>query len=170
MVLYEVAKLEVLTSDAYLARLNNPTPWTARMMPHYRRVCRGLCAVTGSFGFGQGGAATLFRFTSAPAQANELQQWLLREALPSIPESQGLGSAHLLRGAQPAAMTNEQRIRGADGSVDSALIITGHDTEALAVIAEAIGGTGGLLGHGAVDVVHATYSSAYTLTAAEVDA
>ena len=28
--------LDTLSSDAYLERLDHPTPWTSRMMPHYR--------------------------------------------------------------------------------------------------------------------------------------
>ena len=56
MVLYEVESLETLASEPYLARLNNPTPWTTRMMPQYRGMTRGLCAVLGSFGLGQGGS------------------------------------------------------------------------------------------------------------------
>ena len=59
MVLYEVESLHVLASEAYLARLNNPTPWAIRMMPHYRGMRRGLCAVVGSFGLGQGSVAAL---------------------------------------------------------------------------------------------------------------
>ena len=36
LVLYEVAELATLTSAAYLERLNNPSAWTSKMMPHYR--------------------------------------------------------------------------------------------------------------------------------------
>ena len=35
-VLYEVTELATLTSAAYLERLNNPSPRTSKMMPHYR--------------------------------------------------------------------------------------------------------------------------------------
>lgn len=170
MVLYEVANLEVLTSQAYLERLNNPTPWTAKMMPHYRGMRRGLCAVVGTFGLGQGGLAVLLRFAAAPSRTKELQQWLLQEALPCVPDLPGLGSAHLLQGAQPAEMTNEQRIRGADRGVDFAIIITGYDREAVAAFAKGLVGAGGLPDHGAVEVEHALYSTAYSLAAAEVDA
>ena len=34
-VLYEVAEPAVLDSPAYRARLEHPTPWTSRIMPHY---------------------------------------------------------------------------------------------------------------------------------------
>jgi len=132
MVLYEVDSLETLASPAYLARLNNPTPWTRRMMPHYREMNRGLCAVVGSFGFGQGGEAALLRFTPEASRADQLNRWLLEEALPGVPEMAGLGSAHFLHGAQAAAMTNEQRLRGADGGVAPAIVVTGYEREAVA--------------------------------------
>ncbi len=170
MVLYEVSNLEVLASEAYLARLNNPTPWTTKMMQHYRGMRRGLCVVVGSFGLGQGGLAALLRFAPAPSRAKELQQWLLQDALPRVQELPGLGSAHVLQGAQPAAMTNEQRIRGADRSVDFAIIITGYDREAVAAVAKSLVGAGGLPDHGAVEVEHALYRTGYSLAAAEVDA
>ena len=77
MVLYEVESLATLASQPYLARLNNPTPWTTRMMPHYRGMNRGLCTVLGSFGYGQGGTAALIRFTREASRAEPLNRWLL---------------------------------------------------------------------------------------------
>jgi hypothetical protein len=41
-VVYEVEEVGVLASTAYLEQLNNPTPWTAKMMVHYRGMTRGL--------------------------------------------------------------------------------------------------------------------------------
>ncbi len=170
MVLYEVESLETLASEPYLTRLNNPTPWTTKMMPHYRGMIRGLCAVLGSFGFGQGGAAALIRFTPEEARAAPLHRWLLEEALPAVPHMPGLGSAHLLQGAQAAAMTNEQRIRGADRGVDSALILTGYDSTAVAEYAKKLSDDGDLTGRGAAVLSCATYRWSYSLDRAEVDA
>jgi hypothetical protein len=170
MVLYEVESLATLASDAYLARLNNPTPWTTRMMPHYRGMNRGLCAVLGSFGFGQGGTAALLRFAPAAASAAPLNRWLLEEALPAVPKLPGLGSAHLLQGAQTAAMTSEQRIRGADRGVESAVIITGYDGDAVTACANQLCAVGGLPDRGASEVNCATYRWSYSLASAELDA
>jgi hypothetical protein len=170
MVLYEVENLQVLTSETYLARLNNPTPWTTRMMPNYRGMRRGLCTVDGSFGFGQGGTAALIRFTSDEERASELNHWLLRVLLPSLPHLSGLGSAHLLRGAATASMTNEQRIRGADRNVDSAIIVTGYDAGAVAACAKNLIGAGFLPDHGAMELASANYSSNYSLASSEIDA
>jgi len=170
MVLYEVENLQTLASEAYLTRLNNPTPWTRKVMPHYRGMIRGLCTVLGSFGFGQGGAAALIRFTPEPQRVAALHGWLLEEALPAVPGMSGLGSAHLLQGAQAAAMTNEQRIRGADRGVDSALILTGYDDRAVAACAEQLSGDLVQQGRGAADVSCATHRWSYSLARAEVDA
>jgi len=168
MVVYEVESLDTLASPAYLTRLNNPTPWTARMMPHYRGMSRGLCAVLGSFGSGLGGAAGLIRFTPEEARGALLHRWLLEEVLPPIPRMPGLGSAHLLQGAQAAAMTNEQRIRGADRAVDSALIITGYDPGAVAACAKQL--EGGLRDRGAGALSYASYRLSYSLARQEIDA
>ncbi len=168
MVLYEVESLATLASEAYLARLNHPTPWTQRMMPHYRGMTRGLCTVAGSFGLGQGGAAALIRFNPAASQSASLFRWLLEEALAAVPQLPGLGSAHLLQGAQTAAMTNEQRIRGADRGVDTAIIITGYGSDAVAACANALCAADGLPARGAGEVSCATYVSSYSLASAEI--
>ena len=170
MVVYEVESLATLASDAYLARLNDPTPWTSRMMPHYRGMNRGLCAVLGSFGFGQGGAAALIRFAPQTSASAALNRWLLDDALPGATSRPGLGSAHLLQGAQAAAMTSEQRIRGADRAVDSAIIVTGYDDSAVAAYATQLCAAGGLPDRGAGEPTCATYRLGYSLASAEIAA
>jgi len=169
MVLYEVASVATLTSEPYMQRLNNPTPWTTRVMPHYRGMRRGLCAVLGSFGFGTGHAGALVRFKS-PARGAEaaLHRWLLQEVLPALPARPGLGSAHLLEGAATPAMTHEQRMRGAaDAGVDSALVITGYDGAAVADFALSLA-AGPLERQGATGVTQASYRVDYSLASAEV--
>ena len=39
--LYELAEASVMSSPAYLARLNDPTPWTQRIMPRLMQFRRG---------------------------------------------------------------------------------------------------------------------------------
>ncbi len=168
MVLYEVESLQTLASEAYLARLNQPTPWTQRIMPCYRGMSRGLCSVLGSYGFGQGGAAALIRFSTEANSVESLRQWLLDDVLPGVPQKSGLGSAHLLQGTLDAAMTNEQRIRGADRGVDWAIIVTGYDAGMVAGCTVDLCGAHNLPGHGARDVTRATYSTHYSLTGAEM--
>ena len=170
MVLYEVESLQTLASESYLARLNNPTPWTTRIMPYYRGMTRGLCAVLGSFGHGQGKIAALIRFTPEEASAQELQRWLLTEVLPGASRMSGLGSAHLLQQAEAAPMTHEQSIRGADRGIDSALIVMGYDGKAVAGCAKELCAAGGLPSRGATGITSATYGFNYSLARAEIDA
>ena len=54
-VLYELATYETLSSKGYLDRLNSPTPWSTKMMPHHLGMVRSQCRVVASFG---GGVAT----------------------------------------------------------------------------------------------------------------
>jgi hypothetical protein len=167
MVLYEVADLAVLTSAAYLSRLNQPSPWTSALMPHYRGMNRGLCEVLGSFGHGQGASAALIRFTQPPAAAG-LEPWLLGQALPAVPGLPGLGSAHLLRGAQAATMTQEQRIRGADRPIDRALIVMGYDGDAVAACAATFTAPAGLPARGASEISLSMYRWSYSLACGEL--
>lgn len=54
--LYEGVDLEVFESEAYLERLNHPTPWSVRMQPAFRNFVRCACAVHHCTGIGTGGA------------------------------------------------------------------------------------------------------------------
>jgi hypothetical protein len=158
-VLYEVADLGVLTSQAYLERLNHPTPWTSKMMPSYRGMARGFCKVTGSAGVGIGQAARLFRFRPAAQGAEALRRWLLQEVLGTLPQKPGIVGAHLLEAAAAPPMTSEQKIRGADASVDWALVIAGYDEDALGALERAQ-----LAQQGAADVIEGDYRLHYSLT------
>jgi hypothetical protein len=170
LVLYEVEALDTLRSTAYLERLNHPTPWTAKMMPHYRAMRRGLCEVAGSKGLGMGQAGLLARFSASPGREAHLLEWLVHGILAELPQRPGLGSAHLLRAAAAAPMTNEQRLRGADAGVEWALLVTAYSDSALADAArDALGGSR-FAEHGAVDVAVASYRMHYTLTASDVAA
>jgi hypothetical protein len=41
MILYEQDNVQVMSSDGYQARLNQPTPWTQRVMPNLQKFRRG---------------------------------------------------------------------------------------------------------------------------------
>ena len=168
MVLYEVERRETLESAAYLERLNEPTPWTAKMMPYYRAMRRGLCTVAASAGTGLGPFALLVRFGAAPGQEQRLHDWLRRDILDALPARPGLGSVHLLQGEVAASMTNEQRIRGADAGVDLALLVTGYRQDAVAGLAAAELGGERLAAAGAAGATIALYRTDYTLLAADL--
>ena len=168
IVLYEVAELATLTSPPYLERLDHPSPWTTKMMPSYRNMSRGFCAVTGSFGAGLGAASLLVRFAPVPGREGSLRDWLLRDALPPLASEAGIGSAHLLEGAATPPMTNEQRIRGADAGVDWAVLVTGYSADAVTRVAESGLTHAGFEAHGARGAADALYRMEYTLTDRDV--
>ena len=60
--LYETDSTAVLTGAAYLARLNDPTPWTLATVKHFRGVARSLCEVVDSHGAGLGGLCATYRY------------------------------------------------------------------------------------------------------------
>jgi hypothetical protein len=168
LVLYEVEDLATLASDAYLDRLNHPSPWTARTMPHYRGMTRGLCTVVRSAGLGMGHFGLLIRFASVAGAEQRLGDWLDTDIVARLPQRPGLGSVHLLRGALAAQMTNEQRMRGVDGGIDWALLTTGYSEEALAELRRSDLGDDSLAERGAAGVTSALYRSDYTLSASEI--
>jgi hypothetical protein len=120
-VLYEVAHLATLTGGPYLERLNDPTPWSRKMMPHHRNMVRSLCVLRAGWGGGLPRALATVRFSPGGA------------ALLQLPRGKGLTGAHLLE-SQPMAgapQTTEQQIRGGDASADWVLLIGGHELEAI---------------------------------------
>ena len=167
-VLYEVEALATLTGAGYLQRLNHPTPWTSKMMAHYRGMTRGFCAVTGSFGQGIGKAALWIRCTPAEQQRDRLRKWLLTEALPPLASRPGLGSAHLLEAAATPPSTNEQRLRGVDSVIDWALLVTGYSFARVADLVAGEFSGEALRTQGAANATTGIYEMQYSLTHREV--
>lgn len=166
-VLYEVASLATLASPAYLERLNHPSAWTARTMPHYRGMRRAFCTVRASHGYGAGHACALVRFAPR-ADAGDAIARRLDDLLPALPARPGLGSAHWLEAAATPAMTAEQRIRGADLGIASALVLTAWDDGALARLLRDELDVARLEALGAADVAVARYRQDYALVHAEL--
>jgi hypothetical protein len=137
-VLYEASRLSTLVGGAYLERLNKPTPWSRKMMPHHRNMVRSLCRVRASFGGGVAHTVATIRLAASPGSARSLLQWLIGEAMPVLPYAKGLTGAHLLE-SQPMAgtQTTEQKIRGNDAAADWVLLVCGYDPQAVqAVVAD----------------------------------
>lgn len=59
---YELTSPDVLFSEAYLARLNDPTAWTARVMQRWSAMVRTVCRRTARDGTAVGGYAVVARF------------------------------------------------------------------------------------------------------------
>ena len=169
-VLYEVADIDTLASPAYLERLNNPSPWNARMMQHYRGMKRGFCRVTASFGLGLGQVGLLLRFSPRPEEETGLRQWLCGEVLSALPLRDGLVSAHLLEAAAKPDFTQEQVIRGKDAGVDWVVLVTGYDLPSVEALAGKELSAQQLEGRGVTGMAAGIYQMQHSLTEREVAA
>lgn len=166
-VLYEVEAHGTLSSAAYAAHLNAPTPWSTTMMPHHRNMVRSQCHVVATRGGAVARHAMTLRFSTVPGREDGVRTHLERlvAALPSRP---GVVGAHLLRHETPALpRTTEQEIRkGADRVAEHVLVVCGYDRAALEEHTAA--GVNALPGLGAIDLVMGAYSLSYSATPADV--
>jgi hypothetical protein len=90
---YVTQNTGVLTSDAYIQRLNDPTPWTLKTVAAFRHTCRAAGEVIWEHGSkkGYGGHILAIRIT-------ELEDLtILTEHLNSLANNPMLGFAGLLR-------------------------------------------------------------------------
>lgn len=164
-VLYELESYETLTSPSYLARLNDPTPWSAKMMPHHRDMVRSQCRVLESYGGGVAQFMLTLRLSPAPGRAEELQRNVspLFAKLPMFP---GITGGHLLRTETPdVPTTSEQKIRGSDAVADWIILVSGYDMGPLKKVAGAELGTENLKRAGALSsLTGSLYRLSYGLT------
>src|SRR3954453_7090034 len=76
-VLYELESYETLTSKGYLDRLNAPTPWSTKMMPHHLNMVRSQCRVAASFGGGVAASLATIRLSAETAKEDGLHAVLV---------------------------------------------------------------------------------------------
>jgi hypothetical protein len=111
--LYETESLDTLAGGAYVARLNDPTPWTRRSLPLFRNTKRTACRITLSLGIGVGGAVATLDFGPGTGRDQELHAWVTSTTLPAISERPGVVGAHLCQAdvAATQVKTEEKNLR-----------------------------------------------------------
>jgi len=111
--LYEVEDAETLRSAPYLARLNDPTPWTRRVVPHFINTLRVGYRVATSAGRGQGGVLLTLQL-EAPGGAADRPAALAAPGLAAIQDVTGVVSVHVLAATPEVTSiaTEEKRLRG----------------------------------------------------------
>lgn len=147
--LYETRDADVVKSDAYLARLENPTPWTLSTVQHFRHVARSLCGVLASTGDADGGPVATLRLaatdaTDAARLGNDLTG-LLRTLAPLA----GIAAVHVLAADLAASgyANAEQRARGTKNEIPThILVVEGWADEApfMAAVRTLVGDRGSL--------------------------
>jgi hypothetical protein len=131
-VLYELENYEVLTSPGYRERLNNPTPWSTKMMPHHQDMVRSQCRLLHSSGGGIARHALTLRLSPKGGREAELLGRLSTLAASFTSQPGGV-AFHVLRTETPqAASTKEQLIRGGkDKAADWIVTAMAYEASAL---------------------------------------
>jgi hypothetical protein len=128
-VMYELESYATLTSDSYLARLNDPTPWSTKMMPRHRNMVRSQCRLVASHGGGLAAFVATLRVSPSTGCEDGVGAGLA-SLLSRLPERPGLTGAHLLRTRSPQApQTREQQIRGGDAVADWIILLSGYESD-----------------------------------------
>lgn len=122
--MYEAESADIFISAPYLARLNDPTPWTRRILSAYVAPSRTVCRVVASAGRGVGGWNATIQLATRLAETG----WM-----DNVAALRGVLGVHLLEGddrlgQQPTAEKTFRESRGEpDRTVASAILIDAMD-------------------------------------------
>ncbi len=169
-ILYEMEAYETLSSPGYLARLNAPSPWSTKMMPHHRNMVRSQCRVLESIGGALSRHALTVRLSPAEG-ADEKLRAHLGDLAVAIRSSAGTAAGHLLQTETPKiAATTEQKIRGGkDAAADWVFVACGYDRAALDALAANELGEAALVAAGArTGAIRGIYTLSHTNVAGDV--
>ena len=125
-ILYELESPEVLDGPAYLARLNEPTPWSQRIMPRLQNFLRGGGRVVASSGMGQGGVLAVLPLDARP-------DWDAAALTAELARFDKIVAARVLLTdqTQTSIQTREKGLRKNDDSFAGLLLIEGLDETAV---------------------------------------
>jgi hypothetical protein len=124
-ILYELEAPEVLDGEAYLARLNAPTPWSQRIMPKLGNFMRGGGVMIARAGRGEGATIMALRVETLPENPVELAQAIV--ACDGIAAVQ-IGATDEARTSVPTA---EKGMRKDEGFFSGLLLIEALDAASL---------------------------------------
>lgn len=122
LIVYELEGSEALSGQSYLARLNEPTPWSQRIMPILKNFRRGGGRRMLSRGMGRGGCIA--------ALSDGAQDETIVAALTACDR---IAAVHLLHtdADRTAIRTQEKALRPKDESFAALLLLEGLDEPAL---------------------------------------
>jgi hypothetical protein len=123
----------VLTSPAYRARLDNPTPLTRTMMTEvFRNMHRTLCRRVERRGAESGAFCVTARFDALPASA-AVAPWL------ALHEQAGIASCEFWSAVDQQPVAEEERLRGGDRRIAGCLLIQALRETDAARVSNALG-------------------------------
>jgi hypothetical protein len=124
LTLYEADDLAVLTSPAYIDRLNAPTAATVSTVAHFRNTSRSICRVVRSLGESTGGHVLALPLRVPVEQGDALRRAMLDGAFPRLIDTTGIVACHLYAADMAASFTRttESERRAFDVSPWTALV------------------------------------------------
>ncbi|GEO16113.1 DUF4286 family protein [Microvirga aerophila] len=127
-ILYELASPDVVGSEDYLTRLNNPTPWSQKIMPLLGNFARGGGRVVAEAGPGWGGVVAALPVPDADAFGRDDAS--AQRLIEKLTSHDRIVSARVLEVNAPATTipTREKSIRSGDTSFQSLLVVEGLDS------------------------------------------
>ncbi|MBT52060.1 MAG: hypothetical protein CMF72_01330 [Mameliella sp.] len=126
---YETDDVSVLSSPAYLERLNAPTPWTLTSQPHFRNNSRTVCHRSFAWGAAEGGYVGVLRILAEDSpKDSQLDEQAVHAALDGAPGIVG-GEIWSADREKSSIASREKEIRkGQDIYVDA--VVVAHATDA----------------------------------------
>lgn len=165
---YDTETAEVLFSPDYLQRLNNPTPWTKRIMPAFQDTIRCTCRVIADMGEGAGAIVRAYRF-EPQSGARERLSGALPQILPeSLPDQSGIVRIRCAErvDASESPKTAEADLRVPDAAATFVLLVEGTEEQTLDAACGQLGLPQKLVELGAAEpIISGDFRLNYTLTA-----
>ena len=111
--MYEADDIAVVTSPAYLERLNAPTPATQRTLTYFRNTSRAVCRVACSLGSSSGGHMLTMRLFAPDGCGDRLCRLAMDDLFPRALDLTGVVACHLYAADDAASHvdTAESRTR-----------------------------------------------------------
>lgn len=146
----------VFNGPSYLASANNSSPWTRRILPHFRNTHRTAFDVVRRIGWGDGAAAMTIRLAAETGREAELLGWLGQALFPELLERPGVTGAQIWRADLEATATpvQDSALRPeADRTSPLAVFVEGTEASAIKAVADGPLASTALIAHGAADGV-----------------
>jgi len=127
LIFYRLQDAGVVGSEAYLARLNAPTPWSQTIMPKLKNFMRGGGRILQESGEGAGGYA-------APVLFSRTQISNYLAAAGEIAKADRMAATRIFEvdSASSGIATNEKSMRAGDRSFEAMLFLESLDADVLA--------------------------------------
>ncbi len=144
-IFYSTADVEVFQSPAYMAVLNDPTPWTRRTMPRLKYFDRGAGAQRLKVGDGAGAWVLVARLQATP----QTDEAALREAFAALTQQHDVASARLYdidRGSTDVPTTEKTMRPAGEGAFRALLMVEAMSEAAVDGVRKDLAGLAALLG------------------------